>query len=525
MGCNTSSPVAQEYEKSEATDSATFVQPPRVPPPDLTTVQSKAICDWLDKLPQTDPTSDQWEVTVGTVSTDSETGNFQTTIKVSTKFGTVYPLLDSGCQTMTLPGASLVGASWKADGSWDVKEPYRVCHNHLVYGPWNTIALLVEGPITIGNGEIWMQFFVDVFPGSGGALPLGGNFGISNSPVIATVPLVQFVGPFEDQVHNPTGFEAISVHEALRNTTYNPTWPPPWPLPTGISWQGSVNKTDREDSQKFSYSEQEPPQVLHSPADRALEPKEGFTTFQVVKLDSTVNDMLVRPLKCFSNAGWKYVEISLAADDETVDNYDQAAHMRLHQARSKIVFRKAGAIMNEYDAVLRLQKKWIMSTALKSLAFHDAQYNNQQSFVVTWPDNNEDTTAMLDTGGGPLIYGAQKDIDKWDGLSSNCPPIYWWRNTEDKHTLSTSPETVRFLFGDFEVTLADAQDRSKEFTYTIKGRKPQFSGCLGIGGKQMSYVNGDDSGIDGINIGGISFLFIDMVIDIDNNCAGFRKKS
>jgi hypothetical protein len=246
----------------------------------------------------------------------------------------------------------------------------------------------------------------------------------------------------------------------------------------------------------------------------------GFTNFGL-GLTTHPNHVV----DCLRGQGWKCVEFLLNADSQ-IDQPNGAddVNMYFHTQPSKLVFYKSTYYLNKYT-MLKLQKTNNMSTKILSLKYTTPAYQAGDMKLQTWEvskqwSNEENTIAMLDTGGGPLMY-KDTDYDNMRTTQNNVPWLRGWGLAD----VTLHQKDLRVLNGTFEITLGD-EEEGNQFTYTVAAAS--HLGAMFVGAPDLSYVTYSDTPTvkyNGINCGGISFLAFDMIIDMENFKVGFKIKS
>jgi hypothetical protein len=126
-----------------------------------------------------------------------------------------------------------------------------------------------------------------------------------------------------------------------------------------------------------------------------------------------------------------------------------------------------------------------------------------------WPNKALKPIAMVDTGGGPVLLS---DFDgyfhnrKWPKPAA-CPPY-----PDPSLNCTCTSDTI-------SITLAD-DVRSYSFTIDTAGFPPSVRGLTAMMCEKSFYMMGQY----GMNIGGISALFNDILIDYRNAQVGFKPR-
>ena len=131
--------------------------------------------------------------------------------------------------------------------------------------------------------------------------------------------------------------------------------------------------------------------------------------------------------------------------------------------------------------------------------------------ATAWPGNVQGPIAVVDTGGGPVFLSDPNGYvyaTTWPNTAS-CPA---WASTSDQ------PNCVS---DDLTIELA-GPDQASTYKYTIRtGNLPSsVQGLTGVLCKACRYMMGQQ----GMNIGGISVLFNNLLIDYKHSQVGFRPK-
>jgi hypothetical protein len=131
--------------------------------------------------------------------------------------------------------------------------------------------------------------------------------------------------------------------------------------------------------------------------------------------------------------------------------------------------------------------------------------------ATPWPGNSQGPIAVVDTGGGPVFLSDPNDYvysTTWPHPAT-CPA---WASTSDQ------PNCVS---DDLTIELAGS-DQASTYKYTIRtGDLPSsVQGLTGVLCKVCTYMMGQQ----GMNIGGISVLFNNLLIDYKHSQVGFRPK-
>jgi hypothetical protein len=129
--------------------------------------------------------------------------------------------------------------------------------------------------------------------------------------------------------------------------------------------------------------------------------------------------------------------------------------------------------------------------------------------ATDWPGQGANPIAMVDTGGGPVFLSDPHGYvyDKtWAGATA-CPA---WSSTSVNCTCVAAP---------IGITLGDG---TTSYTYAIDpaALPPSVQGLTGVLCQQNAFMMGQN----GMNIGGISALFNDILIDYAAALVGFRPK-
>merc|ERR1711953_690876 len=126
-----------------------------------------------------------------------------------------------------------------------------------------------------------------------------------------------------------------------------------------------------------------------------------------------------------------------------------------------------------------------------------------------WSVDEEGFDAEMDTGGGPIIV--DNDTELFLGAVSNAMPIGW----------DAGSKTDVFLNGIVEIELWDKVS-GQSFKYRLekspKQPSQQLPPCM-IVVRPPGTLN-----CRGVNVGGLSFLYIDMIIDLEQKRLGLRQK-
>ncbi len=132
---------------------------------------------------------------------------------------------------------------------------------------------------------------------------------------------------------------------------------------------------------------------------------------------------------------------------------------------------------------------------------------------TSWP-NDSSAIAMIDTGGGPVFLGDQDGYVYKKKWPAQIIPLPDWTQKGSSNCQAVND--------DLEITLGDA---TGFYRYSIR------SGSLppGNGGKNYTLVICEKNLFmreeHGMNIGGISALFVDILIDYEDKRVGLKEKS
>jgi hypothetical protein len=131
--------------------------------------------------------------------------------------------------------------------------------------------------------------------------------------------------------------------------------------------------------------------------------------------------------------------------------------------------------------------------------------------ATAWPGDIQSPIAVIDTGGGPVflsdpngsVYGAI-----WPNPAA-CPT---WTSTSEQCNCISDDLTIELL----------AADQSSSYKYTIhtSDLPASVQGLTAVMCKKMWYMMGQQ----GMNIGGISALFNNILIDYANSMIGLKPK-
>jgi len=237
------------------------------------------------------------------------------------------------------------------------------------------------------------------------------------------------------------------------------------------------------------------------------------------------------PLGCIrEQKGWDYVQFHLSGDTQGNYKCEYNADPESDQAESYLLFinsaKKADDPMKGYTVLDTLNTR-IMSVKVNSFKFSAQSYTDTpRRWDYTKDFAGETSLAMLDTGGGGLILSDGQYL--LGPVRSNTGPPCWnpWVSKDDdaQKWMTTHPEDVRLLNGTFEITLGD--EAGGAFTYTVAGGP--YMGNMATAGRDMRYTQYCDHGQynydNALNIGGLSFLFMDMVLDIKRQKVGLKRR-
>lgn len=200
-----------------------------------------------------------------------------------------------------------------------------------------------------------------------------------------------------------------------------------------------------------------------------------------------------RPKHALHFTGYSYASIQLASESSGV--------------KSKLQLGNSESLMagcTWFDAKPFYKKG--NSLHVKSFKFdHDG--SGKWDVDKSWSADDVGFDAEMDTGGGPIIVANGTDL--FIGAKTNALPIGW-----DK-----DPDV--FLNGIIEIELWDKVS-TQPFKYRLEKLPKQDSQklppCM-IVVRPTEKLNSH-----GINVGGLSFLYIDMIMDLEQKRLGLRQK-
>lgn len=130
-----------------------------------------------------------------------------------------------------------------------------------------------------------------------------------------------------------------------------------------------------------------------------------------------------------------------------------------------------------------------------------------------WPGNLSHPIAMIDTGGGPVF------------LSDPNNDIYGkqWPDPAQCPSWSSSSKNCTCVSDSLSITLQGTSSTPKSITYTIDtaSMPPSVQGLTGVFCESAKYMWGRN----GMNVGGISCLGVDLLIDYSHQQVGLKAKS
>ena len=128
-----------------------------------------------------------------------------------------------------------------------------------------------------------------------------------------------------------------------------------------------------------------------------------------------------------------------------------------------------------------------------------------------WPGNVQSPIAMVDTGGGPVFLSDQNGYvynSMWPQAVA-CPV---WTSTSQQCTCVSADATLQLQ--------SATASTSYKYTIRMEDLPPSVQGLTLV----MCNVNAYMMGQQGMNIGGISFLFNSLVIDYADAKVGLKPK-
>jgi hypothetical protein len=137
-----------------------------------------------------------------------------------------------------------------------------------------------------------------------------------------------------------------------------------------------------------------------------------------------------------------------------------------------------------------------------------------------WPaELASSSIAMVDTGGGPVFLSDPKDV-VWTTNWKDPAPLPWWVGGYYLPLVETGSYSCQSINSDLSIELADENNNS--ISYHIDTTKmPLFVQGLTLVACKKCYYMFEENGL---NIGGLSALFNNILIDYGSARVGFKAK-
>jgi len=205
------------------------------------------------------------------------------------------------------------------------------------------------------------------------------------------------------------------------------------------------------------------------------------------------------------SAGWNYMAIELNAD-ETEGMPLLSESFRVHQVPSKLHLTMSDAVVVSPWSMMSLQSYPVAAVKLQSIRFDRTL--GSRPWDVDMENIPYECVAFVDTGGGMILASFRESDDPFLKLESNAKKPETWT------PVSPTPGELRLLHGLCEMDLTDSTGTA---VFTVRVPDCHTPDCMLVSAPGLSYLNGKY----GVNIGGLSFLYMRAIFDIKGGKVGF----
>lgn len=216
--------------------------------------------------------------------------------------------------------------------------------------------------------------------------------------------------------------------------------------------------------------------------------------------------LVTPPMK---SAGWHYMAIELNADLTAEGVPLLSESFRVHQEPSKLHLTMSDSVVVSPWSMMSLQSYAVAAVKLQSIRFDRTL--GSRPWDVDLENMLYECVAFVDTGGGMILASFPKSDDPFLKLESNAKQPETWT------PVSPTPGELRLLHGLCEMDLTDSTGAS---VFTVRVPDLNTPDCMIVSAPGLKYLNGRY----GVNIGGLSFLYMRAIFDIKGGKVGFVKR-
>lgn len=233
-----------------------------------------------------------------------------------------------------------------------------------------------------------------------------------------------------------------------------------------------------------------------------------------------------RPKPPMLSAGWNYMSIDLQADQGLSGRPLISDVFRVHDLPSTLTLTNSPEAISSHT-MLQLSGTAIPEVRLKGIRFAERTGSSTKpawDVDRAWNEHAPEDypVAMVDSGGGMLLAAGGCDV--FETLPSNASDPHWtvtgWPSGK-----KLGPSEYRALTGTYELDLCDTEAGHDAFTVHVpKLPNPSHQdkpAPMIVSSRDLYYLFGATA----VNIGGLTFLHMNVTFDIQFQKVGFASKS